>query len=78
MQRRIAMKRAVIAIISAVMSFLFGISAGAQTIETPEMPIDVSPFTGDQINLIIMMLCISGTALILLLLVSFLQKNKKK
>lgn len=72
------MKREVKAIISVVMSFICSISAGAQTIETPELPIDTAPFTSDQINLIIMMLCISGTALIILLLVSFLQKNKKK
>lgn len=73
------MKNKITVWISSVMLPMLSTFVGAQTIEQPEQIItEAAPFTGDQINLIIMMLCISGTALILLLLVSFLQKNKKK
>lgn len=73
------MKKKLVLLLTAFLSIMVAGHVGAQSIEQPEkIIIDAAPFTGDQINLIIMMLCISGTALILLLLVSFLQKNKKK
>lgn len=54
------------------------VSVNAQSFQTPDLAAELAPYTSDQINLIIMMLCVSGTALILLLVLSILQKNKKK
>lgn len=56
---------------------VFRINVCAETLMQPMM-YEIAPYTSDQINLIIMMLCISGGALILLLLLTILQKYKKK
>lgn len=73
------MKRIMQTWLTTVIAFLTSTVVQAQILDMPkEINVEAAPFTGDQINLIIMMLCVSGTALILLLILTIVQKNKKK
>lgn len=73
------MKRIMQTWLTTVIAFLTSTVVQAQILDIPkEIIVEAAPLTGDQINLIIMMLCVSGTALILLLILTIVQKNKKK
>ena len=54
------------------------IASGSETVSIPSDPptdADLSPMSGDMINIIIILVCISGTAPIILLLLTFTRKK---
>lgn len=71
------MKKRVRFVLSVIMMYFLGLAVSAETLTLPQL-YEYAPYTSDQINLIIMMLCISGGGLILLLLFTIIQKYKKK